>query len=200
MNTTNKNVDTEKTEYVDGMKYNSECGIEFTYDSVGNKEKPFLLNNGIRLDHYPTKRDNGPNNLKPFNEINYRNSEDVLKACSNGGKKAAENRRRKRNFQEAARYFLSLKASNKQIRDIVPPEILAGMTEEEIKSMDQQDIILARCLELATAGSKDHLIILRDSAGDKPTDKVQSEVNIMTDSDRALMEKLSKRLNKEQDS
>ena len=50
------------------------------------------------------------------------------------------------------------------------------------------------------AGSKDHLIILRDSAGDKPTDKVQSEVNIMTDSDRALMDKLSKRLNKEQES
>ena len=74
------------------------------------------------------------------------------------------------------------------------------MTEEEIKAIDQQDIIIARAVELAMAGSKDHLIILRDSAGDKPTDKVQSEVNIMTDSDRALMDKLSKRLNKEQDS
>ena len=135
-----------------------------------------------------------------FNDTCYTNTDERLKVNSNGGKKASENRQRKRNFQETARYFLSLKATKSQIKDNIDPAILANMTEEEIKAIDQQDIIIARAVELAMAGSKDHLIILRDSAGDKPTDKVQSEVNIMTDSDRALIDKLSKRLNKEQES
>ena len=202
MNTTNNNI----IEYVEGLeleqdkKYIVSCGIEFVYDPASNKEKPYVLNNGIRLNHLPTKADIKTNNLKPFNDICYTDAEKRLKANSNGGKQTAENRQRKRNFQETARYFLSLKATKSQIKDNIDPAILANMTEEEIKAIDQQDIIIARAVELAMAGSKDHLIILRDSAGDKPTDKVQSEVNIMTDSDRALMDKLSKRLNKEQDS
>ena len=132
--------------------------------------------------------------------MDQRDREEAQRIQSAGGTQSKINRERKRNFQETARYFLSLKATKSQIKDNIDPAILANMTEEEIKAIDQQDIIIARAVELAMAGSKDHLIILRDSAGDKPTDKVQSEVNIMTDSDRALMDKLSKRLNKEQDS
>ena len=201
MNTTNNNI----IEYVEGLelipdqKYIVECGIEFTYKPEA--EKKYLLKNGISINHVPTKRDIPTNNLKPLNVNNYPNRTNIAKELGSlGGKKASENRQRKRNFQETARYFLSLKATKSQIKDNIDPAILANMTEEEIKAIDQQDIIIARAVELAMAGSKDHLIILRDSAGDKPTDKVQSEVNIMTDSDRALMDKLSKRLNKEQDS
>ena len=201
MNTTNNNI----IEYVEGLelipdqKYIVECGIEFTYKPEA--EKKYLLKNGISINHVPTKRDIPTNNLKPLNADNYPNRTNIAKELGSlGGKKASENRQRKRNFQETARYFLSLKATKSQIKDNIDPSILANMTEEEIKAIDQQDIIIARAVELAMAGSKDHLIILRDSAGDKPTDKVQSEVNIMTDSDRALMDKLSKRLNKEQES
>ena len=201
MNTGNYNI----IEYVEGLelipdqKYIVECGIEFTYKPEA--EKKYLLKNGISINHVPTKRDIPTNNLKPLNVNNYPNRTNIAKELGSlGGKKASENRQRKRNFQETARYFLSLKATKSQIKDNIDPSILANMTEEEIKAIDQQDIIIARAVELAMAGSKDHLIILRDSAGDKPTDKVQSEVNIMTDSDRALMDKLSKRLNKEQDS
>ena len=201
MNTTNNNI----IEYVEGLelipdqKYIVECGIEFTYKPEA--EKKYLLKNGISINHVPTKRDIPTNNLKPLNVNNYPNRTNIAKELGSlGGKKASENRQRKRNFQETARYFLSLKATKSQIKDNIDPSILANMTEEEIKAIDQQDIIIARAVELAMAGSKDHLIILRDSAGDKPTDKVQSEVNIMTDSDRALMDKLSKRLNKEQES
>ena len=201
MNTTNNNI----IEYVEGLelipdqKYIVECGIEFTYKPEADKK--YLLKNGISINHVPTKRDIPTNNLKPLNADNYPNRTNIAQELGSlGGKKASENRQRKRNFQETARYFLSLKATKSQIKDNIDPAILANMTEEEIKAIDQQDIIIARAVELAMAGSKDHLIILRDSAGDKPTDKVQSEVNIMTDSDRALMEKLSKRLNKEQES
>ena len=201
MNTTNNNI----IEYVEGLelipdqKYIVECGIEFTYKPEADKK--YLLKNGISINHVPTKRDIPTNNLKPLNADNYPDRTNIARELGSlGGKKASENRQRKRNFQETARYFLSLKATKSQIKDNIDPSILANMTEEEIKAIDQQDIIIARAVELAMAGSKDHLIILRDSAGDKPTDKVQSEVNIMTDSDRALMEKLSKRLNKEQES
>ena len=199
MNTTNNNI----IEYVEGLeleqdkKYIVSCGIEFVYDPASNKEKPYVLNNRVRLDHVPTKSDKGFINLKPMDQ---RDREEAQRIQSAGGTQSKINRERKRNFQETARYFLSLKATKSQIKDNIDPAILANMTEEEIKAIDQQDIIIARAVELAMAGSKDHLIILRDSAGDKPTDKVQSEVNIMTDSDRALMDKLSKRLNKEQDS
>ena len=201
MNTTNNNI----IEYVEGLelipdqKYIVECGIEFTYKPEADKK--YLLKNGISINHVPTKRDIPTNNLKPLNADNYPDRTNIARELGSlGGKKASENRQRKRNFQETARYFLSLKATKSQIKDNIDPAILANMTEEEIKAIDQQDIIIARAVELAMAGSKDHLIILRDSAGDKPTDKVQSEVNIMTDSDRALMDKLSKRLNKEQES
>ena len=189
----------EGLELIPDQTYIVECGIEFTYKPEA--EKKYLLKNGISINHVPTKRDIPTNNLKPLNADNYPDRTNIAQELGSlGGKKASENRQRKRNFQETARYFLSLKATKSQIKDNIDPAILANMTEEEIKAIDQQDIIIARAVELAMAGSKDHLIILRDSAGDKPTDKVMQDVNIMTDSDRALMDKLSKRLNKEQDS
>lgn len=197
MNTTNKNVNTEKTEYVDGMKYTSECGVEFIYDPAGNNEKPFVLSNGIRIDHKPTTKDKSLLSLKPFNQCT---REEAQRIQSAGGIQTKINRERKKTAQETIRMLLSLPATKSELKEFVEPAILSSLTEEEKKQLDQQFLIYARALELAKAGSKDHLVILRDTAGDKPTDKVQSEVNIMTDSDRALMDKLSKRLNKEQDS
>ena len=197
MNTPNNNI----IEYVEGLelipdqKYIVECGIEFTYKP--DADKKYLLKNGISIDHIPTRRDKSLLSLKPFNQCTREEAQSIQSA---GGKQTKINRERKKTAQETIRMLLSLPATKSELKEFVEPAVLSSLTEEEKKQIDQQFLIYARALELAKAGSKDHLVILRDTAGDKPTDKVQSEVNIMTDSDRALMDKLSKRLNKEQDS
>ena len=58
------------------------------------------------------------------------------------------------------------------------------------------DLIQAVAVGKALEGSIRAAEYVRDTNGDKPTDKVEITDNVMTDSDREMMRKITKRLEK----
>jgi len=58
-----------------------------------------------------------------------------------------------------------------------------------------QDVVTAALFAQAMAGNMKAYIALRDTAGEMPVSKQQIQADIMTEADRALIEKLQKRVN-----
>ena len=56
-------------------------------------------------------------------------------------------------------------------------------------------VLTARMVQEAGKGSYKHYETLRDTAGFKPKDEVDISADIMTDADRALLDKVGRRLN-----
>lgn len=172
-------------------KYIVDCGIEFTY--TDNTEKPYLLNNGIYIDHIPTSKDIGTNNLKP-NQLDASISHEQAKLLSSkGGIKSAEVQKKKRSMAERLRYLASLGVTDDELSRL-DPSIVEKIPPEIRETLTKEDLISAKIVELAMLGSKDHQILYRDTIGEKPTDKQEVTANIMTEGDRLLIEKISARL------
>lgn len=91
--------------------------------------------------------------------------------CSKGGQAAAENWKRRKTFAESITILLNQKCDD-------------GQT--------MQDKIVAAMAAKATDGCVGAAEFLRDTVGEKPTENMN--VDVMTDGDKALMQKLLKRM------
>lgn len=177
----------ENENLIENNRYIVDCGIEFTY-SLENKEKPYLLNNGIRLDHIPTSKDIGTNNLKA-----YLTEEERKQLATKAGKASGIARAKKKTLAERLTMLAQLPLTDNEINGI-NPDILEAIPEEDRRNLTKEDLISIKMLELAAAGSKDHQVLYRDTIGEKPTDRQEVTANIMTEGDRLLIEKISARL------
>lgn len=111
--------------------------------------------------------------------------------------------------QKAAEATHRIKAAKKNMKE----ELLAMLDDEEIakalakevditairalaqeKGTSLQTLILASMGLQAIAGNVKAADFVRDTAGYKPTDKQEIVADIMTDADRALLEKVSRRI------
>lgn len=91
--------------------------------------------------------------------------------CAKGGQAAAENWKRRKTFAESITILLNQKCDD-------------GQT--------MQDKIVAAMAMKATDGCVGAAEFLRDTVGEKPTENMN--VDVMTDGDKALMQKLLKRM------
>lgn len=91
--------------------------------------------------------------------------------CAKGGQAAAENWKRRKTFAESITILLNQKCDD-------------GKT--------MQDKIVAAMAMKATDGCVGAAEFLRDTVGEKPTENMN--VDVMTDGDKALMQKLLKRM------
>lgn len=175
-----------------GKKYLAECGIEFTY--TDNTEKPFELNNGIYIDHIPTATDTRLLNLIRLDRL----PEDKHKELAiKGGTNSQASQLKRKSFKESLELFLSLSINESQLRKI-DSSIVDKIPEDIRKQLTQADLITLKQIELSQDGSEKHSVFVRDTVGEKPTDHHEITADVITDGDRALIEKLSKRLNIEE--
>lgn len=172
--------------------------INFTYDLLGNNNKPFLLDNNIRLNHLPNKEDIKTSNLQPVNVSPKYTEQENKELCIKGGKIARMNETRRKTFKESLELFLSLGVSQNQLKSI-NSSIIDKIPQDIRESLTQEDIINLKALELAQTGSINHQAFIRDTIGEKPTDKTQIEADIMTDGDRSLLDKVANRLKQDQE-
>ena len=190
------------TELIQGEYYyiraKEDRNINFTYDPLGNNYKPFLLDNNIRINHIPTSKDIGTSCLRPVNTCEDYTDQEAREICSKGGSIARMNEKKRKSFKESLELFLSLGISQQQLSSInssivdkIPADMKAQLTQE--------DIINLKALELAQTGSINHQAFIRDTIGEKPTDKTQIEADIMTDGDRSLLDKVANRLKQDQE-
>lgn len=110
-------------------------------------------------------------NSKGFLVFGQKNDLRTLENCRKGGQATAEMWERRRTFREA-------------IEALLDTEVEAGVTYREA-------IVKALC-DKALEGSVHAFEVIRDTVGEKPTENLN--VDIMTENDRLLMQKISARL------
>lgn len=126
-------------------------------------------------------------NLVPNSE---RTPEERRRNASKAGKASAEARRGKKNLQELLNVLLSAPAT---------PEMVARARALGIDAKDAgtlYDAMNVAIIEQALAGNGYAYQLIRDSAGDRPTEKVEQAVSYFTENDVEVMRKLDARLNK----
>ena len=133
-----------------------------------------------------TEKKTGHENLIPLNE---RTPEEVKAITSAGGKASVQKKRLAKDMRESMKVLLSMTLTKDQQRDILG---------DTVDMLDGYEVTMADALNLkmlqeAGAGNTKAFEVSRDTAGYKPIEQIQTDVNIMSESDRALIEKLAKR-------
>jgi len=101
----------------------------------------------------------------------------------------AEIRRKRRTMQEDMRMVLSLFADTDILPDDVQGIAKSMAVEQSGKITMQQAIAITQAASAAATGSTQAATFCRDTAGDKPTDKVQTES--ITAADMALIQRFA---------
>ena len=100
----------------------------------------------------------------------------------------------KKNAKQILDNVLSLLVDDEIInRADLPPEI-ANKLKKANKDITMYELIQTVAAGRAAAGNMKAVEYIRDTYGDKPVDKVDISGEIMTESDRAMLEKISRRL------
>lgn len=126
-------------------------------------------------------------NLVPNSE---RTPEERRRNASKAGKASAEARRGKKNLQQLLNTMLSSPAT---------PEMVAMAQSLGIDAKDADtlyDALNVAIIKRALSGDGYAYQLIRDSAGDRPTEKVEQAVSYFTENDVEVMRKLDARLNK----
>ena len=108
-------------------------------------------------------------------------------AKANESKRA--NNEKKRNLKEIAKALLECSTGERQKKQILGENYAETFGELETNG----EVMLARMILGAMDGSFKCAEFVRDTAGEKPKNEVEVSADIMTDADRALIEKLEKR-------
>jgi len=107
---------------------------------------------------------------------------------SKGGLKAKENREQKKNINELAKAMLEQTMTEKQIKSIL------GNDTNVLLDSSVASVMLGAMIKSALNGSFKAFESVRDTAGYRPKDisSVELSANVMTDSDRSLIDKALK--------
>lgn len=161
------------------------------YKRTGEHEYTFM-HSLLKIDHTPTGLELGRDNLNMI-----RDSE----TAAERGRKGQALQQQRRSAQESMRMLLGLKATKQQANTV----IRRLLRDQDVSDADididslpdgltQYDLINLAMTSVAKLGSDKAATYVRDTAGDKPTDKTEISGNIMTDGDRDLIAKIRERM------
>ena len=106
-----------------------------------------------------------------------------------GGEALRAKVEQRKKLEQTIDYLLQKKASLKD---------LEGLEDDLPEGVDKQTAGVARMIDRwVRTGDKDIFIALRDTVGEKPTDKISADVTALTPEDREMIERVSKRLETE---
>lgn len=119
---------------------------------------------------------------------NMRTPEERRALSAKGGQIAAEKARKKRDFKEAVRVLLETDVPLSEIKEELGE--YAKMLEGDSSAMS---VMAVSMIKQAIMGNHKAFETARDTAGYKPKDEISIEAP-MTDADREMLERVSKRL------
>jgi hypothetical protein len=170
-----KEVQSKKDNSIDGDTQNK--AVDSTVDNTHEESKP---KHGEKYNHP------GSNNLIPVTE---RSKDELRQMAINGGKRSGEVRRERKTAREIAQAMLQAKLSEDAIDKYLGEDkaLLDG-------NNDAYAVLIAKMIQTTLEkGDSKAATFVRDTAGDKP-DENMNVATVFTEGDKALMEKLSKRL------
>jgi hypothetical protein len=112
-----------------------------------------------------------------------RTKEERQRLGSIGGLKAKENREAKKNINELAKAMLEQTLTEDQLSSIL------GSNTSMLLDNTVASAMLGAMIQSALAGSFKAFEAVRDTAGYKPKNEVELSADIMTDADKALIDK-----------
>lgn len=132
----------------------------------------------------------GAKNIKKNNLVSLsdRTKDERMAIIEKSRESYRENRDKKKNFNELAKAMLEQTVSEEQIKAVL------GDNTSVLLDNSVASVILASMIKGAVEGSFKCAEFVRDTAGYRPKDIMQVEADIMTDSDRALIDKLNQRI------
>lgn len=126
-------------------------------------------------------------NLIPLTE---RTPEERHAITSKGGKNSVKKRRLARDMRESMKVLLDMTVTKSKLREVLGDN--ADIFPDDIE-ITYADLLNMKMMMVATEGSAKHFEVARDTAGYKPIDQVQTDINIMSPEDKKLLDKLAKR-------
>lgn len=135
----------------------------------------------------------GWKNLRPV-PITQRDPEERKEICRKGAAAVNKLHGKEKTAREALKGILSLIASDEIIdgADIEPA--LVDRLKKSNPELTTYELMQAVALGRALAGSIQAATYIRDTAGDKPENKIDISADIMTEADRALLDNIAGRL------
>ena len=128
-------------------------------------------------------------NLMPIAELNARTTPEEKRAnARKAGLASAKAKKQRRTFKESLEIILSMQATEEQKKAAEQ-----FLTEE--MDLTNGDLVNLAMIGTAKEGDVKAAQFVRDTVGEMPTVK-QEVTNTMSDGDKALLEKVSKRLEK----
>jgi hypothetical protein len=155
---------------------------------------------GDNMPNYKSEetKQNSLKNLKPFrgysDDMTEEERERVKEIAVKGGKATQECLKKARSFKDVCNQALTTKVSREKAVSFVGDDIDL-IPFDENGFTDMQTVLSVRALRISADGNAKYLEFIRDTSGQKPKDEMSITADIMTDSDRALIENINKRLN-----
>lgn len=154
---------------------------EYVNDVLNEKESDNLDNGDSK-----TVVHQGTLNLIP---MSMRTKDEVREIARVGGIKSGESRRARKTGREIAQQLLAMEMSDDQIDDVLADTKSILGDDKSVYAVMQ-----AKMVQCANMGNVKAATFVRDTAGDKPDDKIQLETDSITDGDRELLQNVASAL------
>lgn len=142
----------------------------------------------------PEGRQKGWLNIKPI-PLTERPEEEAREIRRKGAEAVNKLHGEKKTARESLERMLSILATDDIIAQADMETALAERLKKENPHMTVYDVINATAIGRAMSGNVRAAEYVRDTAGDKPTEKIDVTGQIMTDADRDLLQTIGDRLN-----
>ena len=153
-------------------------------DVNNNKPLEECMNKPVEGDSKPKL--NGLNNLVSLAD---RTTEERREIAIKAGKASGEARKKKKELKERCKILLEMMPNKALIAKSL------GEDAELPESADMYDLMIAKMVQVAMLdGNVKAAEFVRDSAGDKPTDKSEVTASVMTEKDIELMQIIERRM------
>ena len=168
-----------------GCTIQQEDSKEISHDADQESKNTVTGNSAEKDGQKKTGKEKGYANLIPMNKMTEAEQREIARK---GGKASAESRKRRKTAKEIAQTILSTQLNAAQIE-----EILDGAKDLIGEDKSAYAVMIAKMVQEANRGNVQAFTAVRDTAGDKPTDK-QEVTAAVTAGDVALLGKVAARL------
>lgn len=168
-----------------GCTIQQEDSKEISHNADQESKNTVTGNSAEKDGQKKTRKEKGYANLIPMNKMTEAEQREIAKK---GGKASAESRKRRKTAKEIAQTILSTQLNAAQIE-----EILDGAKDLIGEDKSAYAVMIAKMVQEANRGNVQAFTAVRDTAGDKPTDK-QEVTAAVTAGDVALLGKVAARL------
>ena len=191
-----KVIDTAEIKGSDTQRDQEPINIEdYPVDEKGNHVVP----DEIFFERYRELPDNTRNETRKYRVFNHgyvrclNNSEDAREIQRMGAEASNAKQAHRRTMRESLDYILSKHVDN-------PDQMLGANTDKLPKDCTLGDLLTMSMVNAAILdGDTKAATFVRDTAGEKPVEQQEISANVMTDADRALLAKVSKRVDTTED-